>query len=56
MHLVMISSLPIAEMRNLAVAKFSPIASGVDWKRLPQASLLSGQQKGACFLSSQSKI
>lgn len=49
MHLVMISSLPIAEMRNLAVAKFSPIASAVDWKRLPQASLLSGQQKGSMF-------
>lgn len=49
MHLVMISSLPIAEMRNLAVAKFSPIVSTVHWKKLPQASLLTGQQKGSMF-------
>lgn len=49
MHLVMISSLPIAEMRNLAVTKFSPIASATNWKKLPQASLLSDQQKGSMF-------
>lgn len=47
MHLVLISSLPIAEMRKLVIAKFSPIASAVDWKKLPQASLLSDQQKGS---------
>ncbi|MDR2540107.1 MAG: insulinase family protein [Chlamydiales bacterium] len=50
MHLVMISSLPIAEMRDLAVAKFSPIASATDdWEEFPRGSLLSNQQKGSMF-------
>jgi insulysin len=47
MHLVMISSLPIAEMRNLAVAKFSSISSASNQKKSPQDSLLSDQQKGS---------
>ncbi|VHO03151.1 insulinase family protein [Candidatus Rhabdochlamydia sp. T3358] len=47
MHLVMISSLPIAEMRNLAVEKFSSISNAADQKKLPQGSLLSDQQKGS---------
>lgn len=47
MHLVMISSLPIAEMRNLVVAKFSFIPSITVQKKTPQASLLSDQQKGS---------
>lgn len=46
MHLVMISSLPIAEMRDLAVTKFSPIVSATNQKKLPQGSLFSDYQKG----------
>ena len=47
MHLVMISSLPIVEMRDLAVANFSFIPSVVVHKKLSQGSLLSDQQKGS---------
>lgn len=46
MHLVMISSLPIAEMRDLAVTKFSAVANTDRRKKLPQVSLFSDQQKG----------
>lgn len=46
MHLVMISSLPIAEMRDLAVTKFSAVANTATQKKLPQVSLFSDQQKG----------
>ncbi|MGL5627037.1 MAG: insulinase family protein [Candidatus Rhabdochlamydia sp.] len=47
MYLVMISSLPIAEMRDLAVTKFSPITNATHQKETPQGSLLSDQQKGS---------
>lgn len=47
MHLVMISPLPIAEMRDLAVTKFSPITNASYQKKIPQGSLLSKQQKGS---------
>lgn len=48
MHLVMISSLPIAEMRDLAIAKFNPIATNIvheDEKTFP--SLFSDEQKAS---------
>ncbi|MDR2539586.1 MAG: insulinase family protein [Chlamydiales bacterium] len=47
MYLVMISPLPIAEMRDLAVTKFSPITNAPHQKKLSQDSLLSEQQKGS---------
>ncbi|QZA59128.1 insulinase family protein [Candidatus Rhabdochlamydia porcellionis] len=47
MHLVMISPLPIAEMRDLVVTKFSPITNTSFQKKTSQSSLLSEQQKGS---------
>ncbi len=47
MHLVMISSLSIAEMRDLAVTKFSPITNAPHQKKIFQNFLLSDQQKGS---------
>ena len=47
MHLVMISPLSIAEMRDLAVTKFSPITNASHQKKIPQSFLLSDSQKGS---------
>ena len=46
MHLVMISPLSIAEMRDLVVTKFSPITNAPHQKKNLQSSLFSEQQKG----------
>lgn len=47
MHLVMISPLSIAEMRDLVVTKFSPVTNAPLQKKISQSSLLSEQQKGS---------
>lgn len=47
MHLVMLSSLPITEMRDLAIAKFTPIANVANEDEKSLTSIFSDQQKAS---------